>query len=217
MAVSLTVSRTFQGSQVNDSLLGGGSGVDLGTVSNGAYTPLTDQSLNQGQEDLYISHDGTNEITDVKTYIAQYSGVYGGDDTAANDYSNIVSFGNTSGNSKNNNDGASAGLWIDMDRDASDANNFDQANFPAIVKIYGDNNTDGIDLASAFTVGTTAMARDNGGEDDPTAPVAGEIGPSGNQVLGEAAHVKLRFYLKTSETQGGAMQFDWVIVFSATT
>lgn len=221
MAVLLTVSETLDGTAVADALAGGGSGIDLGSVVNGSYAPVISKASNTGAQNLYIRHDATiDPITDVKTFIQEY-GVgtgftYGGADTAANDFATIKALGNASGNSKNNGDGLSGGLWIDMDWDASTTNQFDQANFPALVKIYGDNVSDGADLANAFPVIDDAMVYDAPGETAASAPVDGQIGINGDTTLGDNAHVKLRIYLTQAFADGGIIQWEWVIAYSYT-
>lgn len=221
MAVALTISESLNGSAVADSLAGGGSGVDFLSVTNGQYGPLTDQTLNTGAKTLYIRHDAvTNPITDVKTYIADYNlstgFTYGGAKSSATDFSELVAEGNTSGSSKNNADGLSSGLWIDMDADASTTNQFDQASFPSLVKIYGDNGTDGIDLASGFTLAADAMVIDSGGETLASSPVAGQIGKAADAVLGDNGKVKLRIYLRDAFPDGGIVQWGWIVAYAAT-
>ena len=46
MAVLLTISETLSGSEVADSLSGGGTGVDLGQVVNGQYSPIVNPLTN---------------------------------------------------------------------------------------------------------------------------------------------------------------------------
>jgi hypothetical protein len=221
MTVLLTVSETLGGAAIADSLAGGGSGIDLGSVTNNNYAPLTNKTANTGHQDLYISHDATiDPITDVKFFIQEYGigtgFTYGGADTATNDDATLRSLGNNSGSSKNNADGLSGGLWIDMDWNASTANQFDQANFPALVKIFGDNVTDGTDLATAFALATDAMVYDAPGETAASAPVAGQIGKANDTVLGEAAHLKMRIYLPNAFSNGGIVQTELVIAYSFT-
>lgn len=221
MTVLLTVAETLDGTAVADALAGGGTGVDLGSVVNGSYAPVILKSANTGKQDLFIRHDAMiDPITDVKTFMQQY-GVgtgfaYGGADTAANDYATMKSLGNGSGSSKNNNDGLSGGLWIDMDWDAVTANIFDQANFPSVVKIYGDNLTDGTDLSTAFTLKSSALVYDAPGETGASSPVDGKIGKNNDTVLGDNAHVKLRVYLTQAFSDGGIVQWEWVIAYSFT-
>ena len=221
MTVSLTVAETLDGAAVSDSLAGGGTGVDLGSVVVGSYAPVIIKNSNTGQQDIYISHDGTNSITNVKAHIEEFGAntgfTYGGGDTAANDYTALKSMGNTSGSSKNNADGNSAGLWMEMDADVSIANKFDHATRSALVKIFGDNGTDGQDLASAFLIAADAMVYNASGEQQASSPVAGEIGPAGNTVLGDAAHLQFRQYLASSFGQGGIFQVEVVISYSFST
>lgn len=221
MAVLLTVSETLNGTAVADSLAGGGSGIDFGSVVTGQFSPIIDKDLNQGAKTLYVRHDATiDPITDVKTFIQEY-GVgtgfsYGGAASANDDFNTLVALGNASGSSKNNADGFSGGVWIDMDADASEVNQFDQAGSPTFVKIYGDNGTDGIDLDSGFALQPDAMVYDSVGETLASAPVAGQIGKAGDTVLGDNAKLKMRTYLPTSFPDGGIVQWEWVIAYSFT-
>lgn len=221
MAVLLTVSETLDGSAVADALAGGGSGIDLGSVVNGSYAPVILKSANSGGQNIFVRHDASiDPITDVKTFIQQY-GVgtgftYGGADTAANDYAAIKALGNGSGSSKNNADGLSGGFWHDADWDASTANQFDQASFPSVVKIYGDNLVDGTDLTNAFLIPNTCQVYDAPGETAASAPVAGKIGKNNDTVLGDNAHFKVRIYLTQAYSQGGIYQFEWVWSYSFT-
>jgi len=220
MAVSIIASETLDGAQVSDSIQGGGSGADLGQVGTGSFSPLTNKTNNQGHFDLYLRHDGNLPIYGVTTFIQEmgtgtaYS--YGGGDSAAGDFATMKAMGNVSGNSKNNADGNSGGLWVDMDWDSGDATRFDQANFPAFVKIYGDNNTDGISLNSGFEIIDDAMVYSNlGVESQPSAPEDGKIGSQTSPlVLGDNAHLKLRQYLRSDFASNGYVQFEYVVAYS---
>lgn len=224
MAVTLTISKTLSGSGAADSLAGGGSGVDLGSVVNNEYAPIISKAANTGWQALYIRHNATiDPITSVGTFIAQYSQTYGGAVSAAADYATVKSKGNASGTSANNADGLSSGLRIEHDADLAGtlgASAFDGTR--AQVKIYGDNLTDGIDLASAFPIHVDAMIYDSsphgtpGTPVDASAPVTGKIGKDGDSVLGDHALVKLRFYLENAAPDGGIIQFDWVVKYSFT-
>ena len=221
MAVLLTVAESLDGPAVSDALAGGGTGVDIGSVVNGSYAPVTDKSANTGQQDIYISHDGASKIENFSAHMQQY-GVgtgftYGGADTAADDFTSMKTMANGSGSSKNNADGLSAGFWVEMDADVSTANAFDQATRPTLVKIFGDGNTDGIDLASAFLIAGDAMVYNSAGEQQASAPVAGEIGPAGNTVLGDSCHLQFRQYLASAFGFGGIFQFELVFSYSFTT
>lgn len=220
MAVALTVSKTLGGAQVSDSLAGGGTGLDLGQVVNGEFTPITDQSTNQGHQDVYIRHDAAvDPITDVKTFVAEFSQTYGGADSAAADIATLIAKGQADSEATaNNGDGLSAGLRIEhagQDIGSLGASAFLPSR--AQVEIYGDDGTDGIDLASAFDLHVDALIYNNAGSPvDATTPVTGQIGKSGDTVLGDVAWVGLRFYLEDAASDGGILQWDWVIGYNFT-
>lgn len=220
------------------------SGLDYGQVVNGKYAPIIDEIANTGKQDVYYSHDATvDPVTDVKFHLDEFSGAngYGGPGSRSPtiDLTTILDEGNTSANvgsppSKNNANGLGAGIWIDQDSDVTDTNQFDWATnrgngTPAgngTVYIYGANGGaatgEGKDLASAFDLMTTAMVYSNAGEQQATGPVAGQIGrrrsvdvPEG-ELLGEAAHIRTRVYIRTAFTEGGIFQFDKTAAFSFT-
>ena len=212
---------------IEDVLAGGGTGLDLGNVVVSTYAPLVDQSANTGSKKIYLAHDFTNEITDLAVFISEFSQTYGGANTASSDFNFLKASGEASGNSKNNADGLSGGLWIDMDKDVDDSNNpenqFNIAAFPLVVKIFGDNGTDAIDFNSAFTIVSDAMIWDNSGSPaTPSAPEDGKIGPAGNTVLGDNALIKFRHYFRESPPSGfpsfnpGVLQHDLTFSFSFT-
>lgn len=224
MSVAITISKALDGSAVNDSLAGGGTGVDGGPVVSGSYGPVVNPTTNTGKLDIYAAHDGTNEITDFKVHIQQFGlgtgFTYGGADSAVNDITNLLNFGDSSGSSKNNADSLSGGLWMEMDADVASINQFDHASRSAFVKIFGDNggyaSGDGRDLASAFLVVGDAMVYESGGETLASAAVDGEIGPAGNTVLGDAAHMAYRLYVPGSHTDGGILQHEVVYSYAFT-
>lgn len=233
MTVLLTVSETRDGSQIADALATpsgpANTGIDLGSVVNGSFAPIISKTGNTGHQKLYVRHNATiDPITNVKTFIQQYgsgtSFTYGGAVSAVSDFAAVKALGAASGSSKNNADNASGGIWIDMDADAVTANQFDQANFPSMVKIYGDNSTDGIDLASGFTLKANALVIDtdqsagNDGEGSflPTAPVDGQIGKDGSGTLGDNAKFRMRIFIPLSYSAGGIFQVEWVVSYSFT-
>lgn len=220
MAVLLTISSVLDGTAYADSLSGGGSGIDFGQVANGSYTNVISKPANTGALNFFISHNAViDPITNVKVYLDTFATTgftYGGAASAASDYTTFKNYGAASGSSKNNNDGLSSGLWVDLDAAASTTNQFDQANFPTKVKIFGDNTTDGIDLASAFPIPTFAMVYNAPPETAASSPINGTIGKNGDTALGDAAHLKFRYYLPTSATTGGVFQGAIVISYSFT-
>jgi hypothetical protein len=221
MAVSLTISKVLNpASQVNDALAGGGVGLDFGQCVNNSYCPVISKTANTGYQALYLSHNAViDEITEVKTYIGQFTQAYGGAKSAALDYAELITKGqNDSEATANNSDGLSGGLRIEH-AGQSIAGLGASAFLPsrAQVKIYGNNGTDGIDLASAFDMHVDAMGYNNAGVwSDASSPVTGKIGKSTDTVLGNTAWVGLRFYLENLAADGGIMQWDWVVSFAYT-
>lgn len=220
MTVTLTLSTVFSPTTpFADSLLGGGTGIDYGVGVNGQYAPIVSKVANTGYLDAYLSHDGTAEITELKTYIQPYGTgtgyTYGGGDTAANDFVTIRDLGNASGSSKNNADGLSGGVWVDMDADVSTANQFDIATRPTQVFIFGDALA-GIDIDSAYDVIADAMVYDSGGETVATSPQTGKIGQSGNSTLGDRAHLRFRTYIPDAFSIGSYLQWEHSFLYAFT-
>lgn len=216
MSVSLTVAKTRGGSGVADTLAGGSSGLDLGSVVNGAYTPIILQSANTGAQDLFISHNAVvDPITAVGTYVAQYSGTYGGANSASADFTTLTGQGAASAQATaNNSGGGEQGLKVDMDWQVSTANQFTPSRSQC--KVYGLGGN-GQSLGTAYTMDVAAMNYNNGtSEVAASAPVAGKIGKSTDTVLGNEAHLKMRYYLNTGAVNGGILQWDWVIDYSYT-
>lgn len=221
MAVTLTVSKVLNPpAQVADSLAGGGTGLDLGQVVNGEYTPIISKAANTGLQDVFLSHDAAvDEITDVKTFIAQFSQTYGGADSPANDLATLITKGTLDDETTaNNSNGLSAGLRIEhagISIPGLGASAFLPSRTQ--VKIYGNSGTDGIDLASAFDMDVDAMVFNNAGSEvDAISPVTGQIGKTGDTNLGDQAHFGLRFYLETAAPSGGIVMWDFVVGFSFT-
>lgn len=219
MTVTLTISETITGAEVSDALAGGDLGLDFGQANNGSYTPVISQSANTGQQDLYLFHDGLNPITDVKLYLDVFSGTYGGADSAAGDYTSIINLGaSDTGATKNNTDGLSRGVHMDMDWQVSATNQFDYSREATGTKrIFGKDYTglDGTSSTTAFPLHVDAMSFWNGvSEVDASAPVTGSIGVS--STLGNRGHIKSRVYLHTAATEGGIFQFDTVINYAHT-
>jgi hypothetical protein len=218
--VNATLSDTLNGAAVADALAGGGSGVDLGQVAANGYAPLINKTANTGARDLYLRHDAvTDPITSCGIYVQNFgvgtAFAYGGADSAANDYTNLISIGASSGTSKNNSDGLSAGIWIDFDWDVSDVNQFNISGRPTEVFTIGKSNA-GIDLANNIQIATVAMVYDSGGETAAVTPVAGQIGISGDSVLGDNAHMKQRIYIPNTFLGTGIMQIEEVFTYAFT-
>lgn len=222
MAVVLTVSETIAGSNVSDSLAGGSTGLDLGQVTNGQYAPLTLQSANTGHQDIFIRHDAVvDPITDVKFYLQQYTGTYGGANTAAGDFTTIGAYGAAdTGATANNNDGNSRGIHIDMSWDVATASQFAYTREATGQKrIFGKSysGADGLSLVNAFDMHVDSCSYWNGSSEvDATTPVTGKIGKSTDTVLGNRSHIRMRGYLHTAAVDGGIIQWDTVISYAYT-
>lgn len=71
------------------SLVNGGVSItteaDYGSSANGSNTSATE---------LFLRHDGSNEITNVKLYITRFTGAYSGSATAAADIAELLGWGN---------------------------------------------------------------------------------------------------------------------------
>lgn len=222
MSVLLTVSETISGSEAADSLSGGSTGMDLGQVTNGSYSPVTSQSANTGAMQVYISHNATiDPVTNVVFYVDTYSGTYGGAVSAAADYTTLKAYGaSDTGATKNNVDGLSQGLHIDMDWQVSTSNMFSYSReSTGNMRIFGKTYTslDGTTQATGFALHVDALSYYNGStEVDATTPVTSKIGKSTDTVLGNRAHFFKRFYLNTAATNGGILQYDFVVAYSYT-
>lgn len=188
--VTLSVSKTVSGANVNDTLSGGSTGVDLGTVANGAFSNTTN---------LFVKHDGAQKITGLSYYIQSFTGTYGGNYTASADYAKLLALGDA---------GTPAGLQVDEVWNSS-------PNFQTFYQVKTGNADS---FANRRVVPTTAMSRNNSGtEVGATTPVAGEVGPTGNTVIGDRAHVRERISIPSAEVDGGIRQFDAVFAYNYTT
>lgn len=236
MAVLLTVSETLGGAEVSDALAGGGTGIDLGQVTNGSYAPLLDQTLNQGAQTLYVRHDAiVDPITDVKTYLVSYAETgftYGGpsNSDAASNLASILAEGassDVSAAAKNNSNGLAGGLWMEMQYNVTESNQFDIFNDRTLnsvtspgskfVKIYG-RAGEGQSAETAFGLikESCLYTADNVAETEPTGPVDGTIGLSTDTVLGNRAKIRMRIYLKTAFADGGIFQLAKIFRYSYT-
>jgi hypothetical protein len=220
VAVNLTIAKTLNGTQIADTLAGGSSGLDLGSCVNAEYAPITNKTANTGWQDLFIRHNATiDPITDVKTFISQFTGTYGGAQSPSIDIATLIAKGAADNEAtSNNSDGLASGLRIEHDADLADGLGLN-AFLPSRpqVSIYGNGSSQGVDLASGFPLHVDALVYDNGGSQaDATSPVTGKIGKSGDTVLGDRAHVKLRYYLEQNAPDGGVLQFDYVVAYSFT-
>jgi len=222
MVVSLIASESVDGSAVNDLLAGGGSnfGVDMGQVANNSYSPLIDKSNNTGAKSVFIRHDAvTDPISALAIYMQEFgvgSGYpYGGGASAASDFTTMKALGAASGVSKNNADGNSGGLWMEMEADVSTTNQFDAGGRSTFVKIFG-KASQGQDLASAIPLLKEGMVYDSGGQTNATNPVDGYLGKTGDTVLGDNCLTKFRSQIPNSFLQANIIQWELVWTYAFT-
>jgi len=219
MAVDLVLSETLDGAAIADTINSGNAGIGYGNVTNGNYAPLTDKDANTGHKNIFVSHNGVNFIEQLGVYISQF-GVgtgyaYGGAVSAVADYAQIIAAGAASQASKNNADGLSGGLWMETRAFASVSAQFDRAAAPANVKTFGLAGQ-GITTPTYFIIPTDSMVYNAPPETAASSPVAGKIGPAGNTVLGDAAHLKFRFYAPNVFSGNGLIQWDLAFTYALT-
>lgn len=221
MAVSLTIGEVYPPvSDIADGLAGGGSGYNIGSVTSGQWGPITNKISNLGHKDLYVKHDGTNKITDIRLSIAEYGTTtgfsYGGDDSSSNDYTNVVAQGANTGDSKNSSDNNSNGAWFEFQSDVSDANRFDVSPRSQYVKRIGEGGN-GVDIATGYLIDAAAMTYDAPGKTNASAPVNGELGPAGNTILGEIMHLQMRHYVRQTGAEiNGRVQYEMILSYAFT-
>jgi hypothetical protein len=220
MAVTLIFSPTISGVSYANALEGGGQGISFGNVVNGEFAPMTSKINNTGHMDVYLHHNAVTEpVNNVVLFLQSYGTstgfTYGGQRSAVSDFTQFLALGSVSGSYKNNLDGLSGGLWCDMDADASTVNQFDHANFPSLVKIFGKADA-GSDLLNGIQIGADSLVYDSSGEQIATTPVAGSIGVPGDTVKGDNAHLKFRIYLPTSWEEGGNYQCELACAYRYT-
>lgn len=180
MTVELAVSRTLTGVQVSDLLTGGSTGYNWGASGKGVATP--------DELPFFVKHDGVNEITNLAVNVQAYTGTYAGNYSASADLAKIQSLGD-----------ADFGIQIDFRWDGSP-----KFGVKTQVKTgVGDS------FLNRILMPVESMSRNNSGtEADASGPVAGTLGPIGNTVYGDRAHITMRWLTPPAETELGKRQFD---------
>lgn len=164
--------------------------INHGNAANGDTTTV---------KEIFLRHDGSNEITNVGIYVRDYSGTYAGDATASSDLIELLSWGDAStidtfGGFQVNMDAVGAypaASWPAYD-DKSPSNGFVHRTG------VGDSEGNAVTLAKAAGIA------------DPY--VAGEL-PSGNS---PNVRFKARIQVPTAEDTAGIRQFDQVVRFAFT-
>ena len=183
MSVNVIYSLTNGGDSIS-------SNVDYGNAQNGDTTDA---------QEIFIRHDGDNEITGAALYIRDYSATYTGDATASADLSEILGWGDASTNA------GFGGFQINFDADGS----YPTDSWPTYSSKGPSNgfvHRTGIGDSELNTVTIPTAA----GISSPYS--AGEI-PAGSS---PNIRFKTRIQVPTNETVTGIRQFDQVITFSFT-
>lgn len=203
----------------------GNTGADIGQVANGSYTPLVGpQAANGGSKDLYLRHNAVADpVTDVEFYLSSFGGTYGGpsSSTPVDDYNEVIAQGFAdNGGTPNNADGLSSGLHMDMSYSVTTGSQFSPAReTTGQVRVFGK-----VVALQQFGIQTNPIVMhrdaafffDGVSNSPPVNPIDGVIGKSDDQVLGNRAMLRLRYYLKSSASVGGIIQFSFVTLFSYT-
>lgn len=188
MTVSATLSKTITGSSLSDLLTGGSNGYDWLESEAGDADPP--------QYPLFFRHDGTQFVSNAAVNVQAMSGTYGGDYSANADLSKLIAHGD-----------AGYGCQVDFRWDGSPLFGV----YTAFTSGVGDT------FANRIQLPVASMSRNNSGtEVDASAPVAGEVGPTGNAALGDRSHMTFRYVTPSSETLVGKRQFDLYFTFNFT-
>ncbi len=158
--MALIVSLTSGGSDI------GTTPIDLGDIAVGA----------DSTEDIYISHDYTNKISDVTLFNGQKTGTYGGDFSAATDWAEILGWGDNA---------ATDGIFLSQDSGST----FTQLKTGSL-----DSQTNGVTLATSSGV---AVAGEIGPSEESHQQIKCHI-PSGEDTGGIRQIDYNIYYLYTS-------------------
>lgn len=210
---------------IADGLAGNDTGADCGQASNGSYAPLSGaQGDNGGSKDLYFQHDATvDPITNMAFYLSAFTGTYGGpaSGSPSADLNTLLEQGVAdAGGTANNSDGLSSGLHIDMSYNVSTSSQFAPARESTGQKRIFGKSYGGAQYgiqARPISLHQDACFYWNGStKAAPSAPVAGKVGKASDTVLGNRAQIRLRYYLPTSASIGGILQWAFTSIFSYT-
>jgi len=187
MTVSIISSATIGGSQIVDSLQGGGSGYQFGTSEATLDTPI---------KDIFIRHNGLTKITNLSIYLKAYSQVYGGEYSASADLVKVIEQGSQG-----------AGFQVDFDWDGVPF-----AVYTTLTNSLGTSMETAIEVPV-----TAILFNNAGIKNSASAPVQGELGIVGNSVLGDTAMFKCKWRVPTGELAPGRRQIDLAYIYNFTT
>lgn len=181
------IADTVGGSEITDPLVGGDTGADLGVKTNGEITDA---------QELYLEHDGANQIINCKFYLAAYSGTYGGDDSPANDLAELLDWGSQSVEDD------FGGFQINMDRTGGWATawpTYDAHSVSSLSYVFETGVGDSVDNAIALATGMGC-------------PSVGVIPSGADPNVG----FRCRVQIPTNEDTPGVRQFDLKLRFTFT-
>lgn len=191
-AVNGLVSKTLTGSNVSDLLAGGSTGYDFGIATTDKNTTPVNT--------IFFKHDGVNSITNLSYYLSTFNGTYGGDYSTNADYSKVIEHGNL------------GDYGLQIEENYANGTPFN-ASYIIIKTGTGDS------YSNRRTVQTASILRNNGGvEASASAPVAGELGASGDTVLGDRVKLRVRYVVPaTGQQLAGNRQISLIFTFNYTT
>ena len=169
-----------------------GGSVVSGTLDHG--------SKNNGQtttaQEIFLRHDGANDITALSLYVRQFSGTYGGAFTAATDYTEIMGWGDAATVA------AFGGVQFNMDY----INAYPAAQWPDVTtktSTYGF--VARTDVADTESTGITLSKNSYSAS-----------GTDGTIPVGTSARFEMRVQIPSDEDTIGIRQFDVAAVYTYT-
>lgn len=190
MTTSITSSPTLGGSQYSEVLYVAKTyGAKFGSPEAGTYSDILD---------VYIRHNSVQNIYNLKVYLKAFSQSYGGQYSAALDFTKAIQQGDSD-----------SGFQIDFD--------YDTANPFTTFSIM--NSAQGSSIANAIDVPITAFFKNNLPTTNPdrlapTGAVKGSLGEFGNTVLGDTALLRCRWGALASEIAPGRRQIDLAYIYN---
>lgn len=160
--------------------------IDHGNVSNGA----------EGSDlEIYVRHDGSNDITDAALYMRQLSGTYSGSFTPSADFAELIGWGDAS------TDAAFGGFLVNLNATTSFATGW---------PVYNDKSPTG-----GFVHRTGVGDSEGNAVTLPTSTFASSAGtiPSGT---GPGVHFATRVAVPDDEDTIGIRQWDHVLRYNFT-
>jgi hypothetical protein len=166
-----------------------------GSVSAGSLTSV---------QTIYLYHDGTNDLTGCALYLGEYSGSYDGGDSASNDLTEILDWGDQAVEAD------FGGVLINMDAVnsfATDWSTYDSHTVSGVSYVF--NNTYGPDSDNAITL-SKDMSSDGSVLNNGVIPA--------NQPNGYGTDFKfqMKVQVPTNEATAGKRQFDLGLLYTYT-